>query len=664
MTSEVVVKENHMMIVHNCCFISLHAERGNEEIKDDTSCDHIVEAFNADHVKLVESLQPSTTKKLHDLSAAELLHSSADFICADPPTSICAKIIVVQCFGKVKKSTLYFRCADGQWISVIKFAKELSESSPRKPIVVLVHAVELNNALPANLCCELSLSSRMENILLFWDICPLHKNFFDRDGSLYVQIIANQFQSRAENSTLQEIFLCSRDIADWYVASKQDCRLVGSIAEELCAPCSRLIGDLPPCRLELWARVFQPSFAPTGNTLIDNHGALILSSQWQTCSIHTHAVKVTITSRTDGAEIFYTMDGTIPTRESKRYKKPVLLAHDGVGFEEFIIKAVGFKDGMQPSRIGVSPLYRVQAQTRPVVFSEIRSGDEVLLNMCSETPRALIFFEAGEQELTGNSTLYQGPIRLHTKMIRAFARVQGMTDSVVTTFELKAQAEVPSITGTGDLRLSSELDENRRQVFLNQVTVEMRSNAVGAEGCRYYYHIRTESSAHAPALPRKETEKGGYGACLTRYLGPVVLKAVGVHRVTAYAVADGAADSDLAEAVLEVQQQVDPVQVTPASGSFKLSVAISARSDTSDSGVVADGRHLLPKTGPAAHSAGLSLPAVAAAVGAGPSGCVVRRGLVLKPSGGLDLTLDRRDDALFGPDGLLAGKPRLRRVAF
>ena len=664
----IIVRDKHLLFIQNHKKFSLHCEEHTNnlagiESSDATLCDQLHIAFNADHSRICDSLQPSQIYTSENLSCDELFDVMAAFVVSEPQEISCAKIIIVESMGILIEGIPFILCADGHWISIFKIAATLSETIERSPIIVLVHAIETEEAV--TLVLDSTSTVQTENLILFWDICPFNTLFCNVSGSLFMQVIANQFQTRAENSTVQEMLLSSKDIVDWYIASRQDCEETESIGGQLRTPCSKLIGNLPPCRIEPLIRVFQPAFAPTGNTLIDNHGALVPSTQWQTCSIHTHEVKVTVTTRTEGAEIHYTMDESIPSRESRRYKKPILLSHNGVGYQEFVIKAIAFKDGMQPSRIGVSPLYRVQAQTRPVIFSEIRSGDEVLLSMSSETPGSLIFFESGDAELTGKSSMYREPIRLHTKLIRAFARADGMTDSVVTNYELKAQAEVPSIIGSGELRLSSELDETRRNVFLDLVTVEMRSSAIGVDGCRCYYHIQTESSEPKLALPQRGAETSGYGRCLTRYLGPVVLRGAGIHRVTAYAIANGAADSDLAEAVFEVQQQVEPVIVTPASGSFKLFAKIAAHSDTGGSGIVADGRHLLPKRqsspAPAGPLAQVSLSAAAAAaataaVGTEKDRYVIRQGLLIKPSGGLELILDRRDDALFAADGLLAGK--------
>ena len=51
------------------------------------------------------------------------------------------------------------------------------------------------------------------------------------------------------------------------------------------------------------ADVVPPSFSPSGNSLVDNDGALVAMHQWQDHGVHTNAVKVTMMSANPGAQI-------------------------------------------------------------------------------------------------------------------------------------------------------------------------------------------------------------------------------------------------------------------------------------------------------------------------------------------------------------------------
>ena len=143
-------------------------------------------------------------------------------------------------------------------------------------------------------------------------------------------------------------------------------------------------------------RVAQPSFYPTGNTLRDRDGFLMGAKQWNTESRHTLSVKVHIESRTEGAEVFYTIDGTDPVpfvgprpegSSTRRYtRKPVALNFDEDGFKNFSLRAVAVCPGLLPSKVGESPVYTVQGKVKIVKFTEVRREDMVMLSMECATP--------------------------------------------------------------------------------------------------------------------------------------------------------------------------------------------------------------------------------------------------------------------------------------
>lgn len=156
------------------------------------------------------------------------------------------------------------------------------------------------------------------------------------------------------------------------------------------ALCRSVSGGGPMARFSL-GRVAQPSFYPTGNTLRSRDGTLMGVKQWSTESRHTLSVKVYIESRTDGAEVFYTVDGTDPVpfegprpegSSTRRYThKPVALDFDQDGYKNFMLRAVAVCPGLLPSKIGESPVYTVQGQVKMVKFTEVRTEDLVMLSM-------------------------------------------------------------------------------------------------------------------------------------------------------------------------------------------------------------------------------------------------------------------------------------------
>ncbi len=186
-----------------------------------------------------------------------------------------------------------------------------------------------------------------------------------------------------------------------------------------------------------------------------------------------------------------------------------------------------------------------------------------------------------------------------------------------------------------------------------------RTDASAAVRC--FYHVATEPLPPDGGPPAAAAGGGSYARCATRYGGPLTLRGAGVYRVTAYATARGAADSDMAEAVFEVQHQARPVHVDPVRGSFRLAVTLTARCDTGGAGILVDARHhLLPAPAPDEPLADAAAAAAEAAAAGGGGDSVRRRGAVLHGSGRLLLTLDRRDEALFDSDGLVHGPAQLQ----
>jgi hypothetical protein len=188
-------------------------------------------------------------------------------------------------------------------------------------------------------------------------------------------------------------------IFTWYTDQGKGEEAPGISREKLpargVACCRSVSGGGPMVRFSL-GRVAQPSFYPTGNTLRDRDGFLMGAKQWNTESRHTLSVKVHIESRTEGAEVFYTIDGTDPVpfegprpegSSTRRYKrKPVALNFDEDGFKNFSLRAVAVCPGLLPSKIGESPLYTVQGKVKIVKFTEVRRDDMVMLSMECATP--------------------------------------------------------------------------------------------------------------------------------------------------------------------------------------------------------------------------------------------------------------------------------------
>lgn len=96
----------------------------------------------------------------------------------------------------------------------------------------------------------------------------------------------------------------------------------------------------------------------------------------------------------------------------RRYKKPVALEFDGdVGCRDVVLRAVALLPGLPPSRVAVSPVFRLQGQVRPVTLFERRGEDGVMLSMECPTPGATIYYDDTGAKPTVESKVYTEPIR-------------------------------------------------------------------------------------------------------------------------------------------------------------------------------------------------------------------------------------------------------------
>ncbi|MEF2247338.1 chitobiase/beta-hexosaminidase C-terminal domain-containing protein [Paenibacillus sp. IITD108] len=141
--------------------------------------------------------------------------------------------------------------------------------------------------------------------------------------------------------------------------------------------------------------------------------------------------KVTLTSATDGAVIYYTTDGTAPTSASTLYKGPIEIT-DGM-----MLKAIAAKPGMRDSEVlteqyTLLPLEQVAKPLANPASSAVVSGTKVSLT--STTDGAVIYYTTDGTTPTSASTSYTGPIEITGAMtLRAMAVKPGMLDSEVLT---------------------------------------------------------------------------------------------------------------------------------------------------------------------------------------------------------------------------------------
>ena len=152
-------------------------------------------------------------------------------------------------------------------------------------------------------------------------------------------------------------------------------------------------------------------------------------------------VKVAMASKTEGAAIYYTADGTEPTEKSEKYTEAVTFGKDTV------VKAVAVKEGIENSPISVAnvsiktktvevektvEIEKVYAEA--VTFTAEDAGEAgVKVAMASKTEGAAIYYTADGTEPTENSEKYTEAVTFgKDTVLKAFAVKKGIENSPVS----------------------------------------------------------------------------------------------------------------------------------------------------------------------------------------------------------------------------------------
>ena len=142
---------------------------------------------------------------------------------------------------------------------------------------------------------------------------------------------------------------------------------------------------------------------------------------------------VTLTTLTEGAAIYYTLDESEPTTASEQYVSPITIEHTTT------IKAIAVKTDMHDSDIMteeyiITPLGQV---VQPSV--NIHDGiyfENQIITLSTITEDAVIYYTLDGTEPTTSSTLYTSSININvTTTLKAFAVKEGMHDSDVLTID-------------------------------------------------------------------------------------------------------------------------------------------------------------------------------------------------------------------------------------
>jgi sugar lactone lactonase YvrE len=271
-----------------------------------------------------------------------------------------------------------------------------------------------------------------------------------------------------------------------------------------------------------------------------------------------NTVKVELVTATDGAKIYWTIDGKDPKpgeANTTLYAGPFDLAKDGT------LKVQAFKNGYLASEVASAEFHLNTAN--PVISPNgATSNNPVTVELGSTTAGAKIYWTINGDDpspLNPKATLYSGPFVLAqngTLKVRAFR--DGFVDSEIVSADFNLSVGDPTISPNG---LASN---NAVTVTLGTVT----------DGAKLYWTIDGSEPTTASTL----------------YAGPFVLAQNGTLRVKGFR--DGFLASATVSAPFDLS--VARPEVTPASGRYMNTTTVTI-STTTDS---AELRYTLDGTGP------------------------------------------------------------------
>ncbi|MCZ8522469.1 MULTISPECIES: glycoside hydrolase family 3 N-terminal domain-containing protein [Paenibacillus] len=154
--------------------------------------------------------------------------------------------------------------------------------------------------------------------------------------------------------------------------------------------------------------------------------------------VHYGSVQVALTTAAEGAAVFYTLDGSLPTADSMPYTGPIEIT------ELAVVRAIAVKAGMKDSfaalytyeiKAGEQPLEPAAAPVAAPGSGSYTGPQQVVLT--SQTGGAAIYYTLdGSVPSAASGTEYKQAITvpIGTTTIKAFAVKEGMADSPIAEF--------------------------------------------------------------------------------------------------------------------------------------------------------------------------------------------------------------------------------------
>jgi hypothetical protein len=194
------------------------------------------------------------------------------------------------------------------------------------------------------------------------------------------------------------------------------------------------------------------------------------------------AQSVTLSSKTQSASIFYTLDGSTPTTASTEYAGPLTISTDTT------IKAIASAPGYLQSS-ATTVVFTFSSQTAPVTFSPGGGtyGAAQTVTLSDADTSAKIYYTTDGSTPTSASTLYSTPIQVTvSKTIKAIAIDPALQNSNVTTAAYVIQAGGNTINFGSGFSSTTGLQLNGSAVASNDTRLQLTDGGLSEAGSVFW----------------------------------------------------------------------------------------------------------------------------------------------------------------------------------
>ncbi|MGA1983721.1 MAG: chitobiase/beta-hexosaminidase C-terminal domain-containing protein [Acidobacteriaceae bacterium] len=313
-----------------------------------------------------------------------------------------------------------------------------------------------------------------------------------------------------------------------------------------------------------------PTFSPAGGT-------------------YASAQKVSISTTTPSAKIYYTTDGSTPTTSSAMYSDPITVASTET------IQAIAVTTGGSTSAVG-SATYTITSAAATPTFSPAGGtyASAQKVSISTTTPSAKIYYTTDGSTPTTSSAMYSDPITVaSTETIQTIAVATGSSTSAVgsATYTITSAAATPTFSPAGGTYSSSQ-------------TVSISTTTPSAT---VYYTTNGSAPTTSSAV----------------YSGPITVAST--ETLQAIAVATGSSTSAVGSAAYTITSPAATPTFSPASGTYASSQTVSISTTTPSATVYYTTNGSAPTTSSAVYSGPITvastetLQAIAVATGSSTS---------------------------------------------